>query len=144
LTGNVSSTATGSVTPSITIFVPIAGNSVTATRGLIAPILSIGLTGNTATATVGSVGVQLDALVIVTGVFGTGEIGTASVYAPTWVLVPNNQTPAWGVIDDSQSPVWSGIITEQTPGWSFIPNEQTSGWTDVPTVQSPAWDLIDT
>jgi hypothetical protein len=59
-----------------------------------------------------------DAIVSVTGVFATGEIGQVNV---------------WGQINDAQTANWQNINDAQVSGWTAVSDTQTASWQQIVT-----------
>jgi excinuclease UvrABC ATPase subunit len=78
------------------------------------------VTGVSGTGQVGSVTVQEGTSVLVTGVFATGAVGTAAVTAGAVVnltgvktVVRLNKQNVWGLVDTAQTPNWTKVLVPQ-------------------------------
>ena len=74
------------------------------------------VTGVSGTGTLGSITVLASNLVVVEGVFGTGTAARVNV---------------WGLVPDSQTPNYSEVSVSQTPSYTNVTDTQTSDWKEV-------------
>ena len=97
--------------------------------------VTVDLTGVSATANVGQVVIPVP----VSGFQLTGSVGTAIVAVNAIadlvgvqaVGIVSGNTLIWSQIDDNQNPNWTGVNDSQTPGWSDIIDTQSPNWTDI-------------
>jgi len=93
----------------------VTGTSALASVGIIG-VNVIAVTTDALTSGLGSLTVVGHSNVALTGVYGTGAITSVLVWG---VIVPG-QDPEWAVISDSQSPSWGDVDEAQDPEWTDI------------------------
>ena len=88
-----------------------------------------------ATGFVGEVTIDIVLEVPVTGVEGTGQVGSVLV----WGGIVPNQDPSYTPTNPSQSPSWGDETPTQTSGFAPTTPTQSPGWADESVSQSPGW-----
>jgi len=103
---------------------------------------NVTLTGVSGTGEVGSIVREVP----VTGVLGTGQVGSVTLTAsaevfPVGLGALGLVKPAlvWGPVDDSQNAIWTPVDDSQNAIWTPVDDSQNAIWTPVNDSQAVNW-----
>jgi hypothetical protein len=106
--------------------------------GTVAPVISVDLTGVTASGAVGTVDyAQVGFLTPVTATGFVGTVGPVVTVALSGVQAAGSVGSViaiyWRLVDDSETSNWQNVNNSQTAGWTLVNNAETPDWTLVET-----------